>query len=178
MIGFPLLIIPFAIYNMIAFLTPMDWERPALFAFRAEVGLVWAPTLGDAFLVFSLLMLMFEFIKSARTASPSSSISCRCCWRAAPRPNSDGARRRGNSTFLLFVAICFVDLFAGFAASLRRARRRWWSSRRRSCVGARARAPSRSCRAGARRAGAVEPPMPSPGPSRRLRSTPSRTEPV
>ena len=29
----------------------------------------------------------------------------------------------GNSVFLLFVAICFVDMFAGFAASLRRARR-------------------------------------------------------
>jgi hypothetical protein len=30
----------------------------------------------------------------------------------------------GNSTFALFVAICVVDLFAGFAAALRRARRR------------------------------------------------------
>ena len=29
----------------------------------------------------------------------------------------------GNSVFMLFVAICFVDLFAGFAAALRRARR-------------------------------------------------------
>src|SRR5436305_12386089 len=29
----------------------------------------------------------------------------------------------GNSTFMLFVAICFVDLFAGFATALRRARR-------------------------------------------------------
>ena len=32
-------------------------------------------------------------------------------------------REAGNSVFMLFVAICFVDLFAGFAASLRRARR-------------------------------------------------------
>ena len=30
----------------------------------------------------------------------------------------------GNSTFVLFVAICVVDLFAGFAAALRRARRK------------------------------------------------------
>jgi hypothetical protein len=32
-------------------------------------------------------------------------------------------REAGNSVFLLFAVICFVDLFAGFAASLRRARR-------------------------------------------------------
>jgi hypothetical protein len=30
----------------------------------------------------------------------------------------------GNSIFMLFTAICFVDLFAGFAAALRRARRK------------------------------------------------------
>jgi hypothetical protein len=34
------------------------------------------------------------------------------------------AQQMGNSTFALFVAICFVDLFAGFAAALRRARRK------------------------------------------------------
>src|SRR5262249_25683088 len=32
-------------------------------------------------------------------------------------------REGANSTLFLFVVICFVDLFAGFAASLRRARR-------------------------------------------------------
>ena len=31
MIGFPLLLIPFAIYNMIAFLTPdVNWSGPSL----------------------------------------------------------------------------------------------------------------------------------------------------
>ena len=32
-------------------------------------------------------------------------------------------QQAATSTFLLFVAICFVDLFAGFAAAFRRARR-------------------------------------------------------
>src|SRR5262249_54870234 len=33
-------------------------------------------------------------------------------------------QQMGNSTFALFVVICVVDLFAGFAAALRRARRK------------------------------------------------------
>ena len=66
MIGFPLLIIPFAIYNMIAFLTPgFDWaSRP--YTFLLKSGVEWGPTFADAFLVFSLLMLMFEVIKCIR----------------------------------------------------------------------------------------------------------------
>src|SRR5262249_13107014 len=63
-IGFPLLIIPFAIYNMIAFLTPgVSWSG-SLYTFHLRSGLDWSPTAGDALLVFSLLMLLFEFIKS------------------------------------------------------------------------------------------------------------------
>ena len=66
MIGFPLLIIPFAIYNMIAFLTPgFDWAS-APYTFPLKSGVQWGPTFADAFLVFSLLMLMFEVIKSTR----------------------------------------------------------------------------------------------------------------
>ena len=30
LLGIPLLIIPFAIYNMIAFLTPIPWNHPIL----------------------------------------------------------------------------------------------------------------------------------------------------
>ena len=64
MVGFPLLIVPFAIYNMIAFIVPMDWGTK-LYTFRLMSGVEWSPTLGDAFIVFSLLMLMFEFIKAS-----------------------------------------------------------------------------------------------------------------
>ena len=63
MIGFPLLLIPFAIYNVIAFLMPFDWNTK-LYALRLPSGVMWEPTASDAFIVFSLLMLMFEFIKS------------------------------------------------------------------------------------------------------------------
>ena len=58
MIGFPLLIIPFAIYNMIAFLTPgFDWaSAPYKFPLKSDVE--WGPTFSDMFIVFSLLVLL------------------------------------------------------------------------------------------------------------------------
>ena len=122
MIGFPLLIIPFAIYNMIAFITPMDWGTK-LYAFRLMSGLEWSPTLGDAFLVFSLLMLLFEFTKSARNGKSFIEHFLALVLAGGATAEFLMVPQAGNSIFLVFVAICFVDLFAGFAAALRRARR-------------------------------------------------------
>ena len=122
MIGFPLLIIPFAIYNMIAFITPMDWGTK-LYSFRLMSGIEWAPTLNEAFLVFSLLMLMFEFIKSTRHGKSLVEHFLGLLLAGGAVAEFAMVPQAATSTFLLFVAICFVDLFAGFAASLRRARR-------------------------------------------------------
>ena len=115
MIGFPLLIIPFAIYNMIAFLTPgFDWaSRP--YTFPLKSGVEWGPSFADAFLVFSLLMLMFEMIKSTRHGRSIVEhflVLLLACGAAAEFVL---VKEAANSTFLLFAAICFVDLFAGFA---------------------------------------------------------------
>ena len=122
MIGFPLLIIPFAIYNMIAFITPMDWGTK-LYTFRLMSGLEWSPTLGDAFLISSLLLLLFEFSKSAKHGKSFIEHFLSLLLAGGAGAEFVMVDKAGNSTFLLFVAICVVDLFAGFAAALRRARR-------------------------------------------------------
>ncbi len=123
MIGFPLLIVPFAIYNMIAFLTPgFDWAAKP-YTFPLNSGVEWGPTYADAFLLLALLMLMFEVIKSTRHGRSIVEhflVLLLACGAAAEFAL---VKEVGNSTFMLFVAICFVDLFAGFAAALRRARR-------------------------------------------------------
>ena len=123
MIGFPLLIIPFAIYNMIAFLTPgFEWAS-APYKFPLKSGVEWGPTFSDMFIVFSLLMLMFELIKSTRHGRSIMEhflVLLLACGAAAEFAMVNDV---GNSVFMLFVVICFVDLFAGFAAALRPARR-------------------------------------------------------
>jgi hypothetical protein len=133
-IGFPLLLVPFAIYNMIAFLTPFDWSTK-LFAYRLPSGLLWEPTASDAFILFSLLMLMLEFIKSTKHGKSliehflslllagGAGAEFAMVNPAAIMNQAAAPQQMGNSTFMLFVAICAVDLFAGFAASLRRASR-------------------------------------------------------
>ena len=134
MIGFPLLIVPFTIYNMIAFLTPFAWNTK-LFEFRLPSGLIWEPTASDAFILFSLLMLLLEFIKATKHGKSfvEHFLSLLLAGGAGAEfamvnPNAimnqlTAPAQMGNSTFMLFVAICAVDLYAGFAAALRRARR-------------------------------------------------------
>jgi hypothetical protein len=122
-LGFPLLIVPFAIYNMIAFIVPMDWGTK-LYTFRLMSGVEWSPTLGDAFFVFSLLMLMFEFIKATSHGKSLVEHFLSIVLAGSAAAEFVMVKEAGTSVFVLFVAICFVDMFAGFAASLRRARRR------------------------------------------------------
>jgi len=134
-IGFPLLIIPFAIYNMIAFLTPFDWNAK-LYSFRLPSGLVFEPTASDAFILFSLLMLMFEVIKSTKHGKSliehflalllvCGAVAEFAMVNPAQLMNQQNVpQQMGNSTFALFVVICVVDLFVGFSAGLRRARRK------------------------------------------------------
>jgi hypothetical protein len=133
-IGFPLLLIPFAIYNVIAFLMPFDWNTK-LYAFQLPSGLTFEPTASDAFIVFSLLMLMFEFIKSTKHGKSlvehflgillvgGAGAEFAMISPTAIMNQPSAPLQTGNSTFALFVVICVVDLLAGFAASLRRARR-------------------------------------------------------
>lgn len=125
MIGFPLLLIPFAIYNMIAFLTPgVSWSAPVYSAqIPLQSGVPWMATIGETFLAFTLLMLMFEFIKSARTGKSFVEHFLSLCLAGGAAAEFWMVREAGNTTFLLFVVVCFVDLFAGFAQSLRRARK-------------------------------------------------------
>jgi hypothetical protein len=122
-VGFPLLIVPFAIYNMIAFIVPMDWGTK-LYTFRLMSGVEWSPSLGDAFFVFSLLMLMFEFIKASNQGKSFVEHFLSILLAGGAAAEFVMVKEAGTSVFVILVAICVVDMFAGFAASLRRARRR------------------------------------------------------
>ena len=124
MLGFPLLLIPFAIYNMIVFITPVDWGY-APYPVLLKSGVSWSASLSDAFLVFSLLMLMFEFIKCSRYGKSLVEHFLSIVLAGGAAAEFVMVKEVGGSlsVLLLFTTICVVDMFAGFAASLRRARR-------------------------------------------------------
>ena len=125
MIGFPLLLIPLSIYIMIAFLTPgVSWTGPVYSVpVPLKSGDLWSPTAGDALITFALLMLMFEFIKATRQGKSLVEHFLALLLAGGATAEFVMVHEAATSTFFLLVVICFVDLFAGFAASLRRARR-------------------------------------------------------
>src|SRR3979490_3441104 len=66
MIGFPLLLIPLAIFNIIVFLMPgVSFADPVL-KLTLMSGAEWPVTLSDMLLTLAILLLLSEVIKGAR----------------------------------------------------------------------------------------------------------------
>ena len=66
MVGFPLLLIPLAVYNIIVWLMPtVSLSEPVLRLPRMS-GAEWPITLGDMLLAFAAVMLLLEIVKGAR----------------------------------------------------------------------------------------------------------------
>ena len=66
MVGFPLLLIPLAIYNILVLLMPSVSLEEPLMRLRLVSGAEWGITLADILLALGVLMLLFEIIKGAR----------------------------------------------------------------------------------------------------------------
>ena len=71
LVGAPLLVIPFAIYNIIAFLMPgVSWSVP-LTHLQLMSGAEWTMSVGDILVAFTVLILIVEVIKFARIGTRS-----------------------------------------------------------------------------------------------------------
>jgi hypothetical protein len=67
MVGFPLLLIPLAIYNILVFLMPgVSLAEPLVTLPLMTSGAQWPVTLSDVLVALGILMLLFEVIKGAR----------------------------------------------------------------------------------------------------------------
>src|SRR5947209_15410767 len=66
MVGFPLLLIPLAIFNIIVWLMPGVSLTETLVALPLLSGARWPVTLSDCLVTLGILMLLFEVIKGAR----------------------------------------------------------------------------------------------------------------
>ncbi|RTL53773.1 MAG: hypothetical protein EKK40_04275 [Bradyrhizobiaceae bacterium] len=65
-IGFPLLLIPLAIYNIVVFLMPGVSFTAAVANVRLMSGADWPMTFGDLLLACGLFLLLLEAVKAAR----------------------------------------------------------------------------------------------------------------
>jgi hypothetical protein len=124
LIGFPLLVVPFAIYNIIAFLMPgLTWTA-SVATIHLISGQDWTVTAEDILLAFSILLLAVEVIKATRMGI---------------RGLMDHVlsmilfifmlvefllvARAGTSTFFILMVISLVDVMAGFIITARTAQR-------------------------------------------------------
>jgi hypothetical protein len=126
----PLLVIPFILYNLgltgvvgsvaaDAAANSDPW-RVEVFQFTMVSGGVFTMTLGDALIVLALLLLFIEVFKSTRTSN----------WSIVDHLLSTVVfiaflvvKGAAHSVFFILMVIALVDLFSGFAVSIRSAGR-------------------------------------------------------
>ena len=124
LLGFPLLLVPFAVYNMIAFLTPgVSWTAPVTTVHMMS-GQDWVLTWEDLLIAFSIFLLWIEIIKSTRmgTRSVMDHILAMALF-IGMLVEFLLVARAGTSTFFLLMAIALVDVLAGFIVGIRSAQR-------------------------------------------------------
>ena len=124
LIAFPLLLIPFAIYNIIAFLMPgVSWSAP-LTNVAMMSGATWSMSSGDLLIVLSILLLFAEIAKATRTGARSVvDHGLSLLVFLAMGAEFILIRQAATSTFFLLLVIGFVDVLGGFSVTLRSAQR-------------------------------------------------------
>jgi hypothetical protein len=123
-LGFPLLLIPFAIYNMIAFLTPgVSWTATVTTVHMMS-GQDWTLTWEDLLIGFSIFLLWIEIIKSTRLGMRSVMDHLLAMLLfIAMLVEFLLVKQAGTSTFFLLMIIALVDVLAGFIIGMRSGRR-------------------------------------------------------
>src|ERR1700676_4531698 len=121
MVGFPLLLIPLAIYNIIVFLMPGVSLSEPVVKLTLMSGAEWPLTLSDMLLALGIVLLLFEVIKGARPGAKylmdhllslivfGGAVAEFLLWP-----------RFGTSTYFLLGLLALVDFLSGIALRARR----------------------------------------------------------
>jgi hypothetical protein len=124
LIGFPLLVIPFAIYNMVAFLLPgLSWTDKVA-NFHLISGADWSVTSEDLLIALAILLLPLEILKATRMGVRSiiDHVLSMVLF-IAMLVEFLLVKQAGTSTFFVLMMISMVDVIGGFTVTLRTAQR-------------------------------------------------------
>ena len=121
MVGFPLLLIPLAIYNIIVFLMPSVSFTDPLVKLTLMSGAEWTVTLSDVLLTLAILLLLAEVIKGARPGAKylTDHLLSLIVFGAAAAEFVLWPKF-GTSTYFLMTALSLVDFLSGLALRTRR----------------------------------------------------------
>jgi hypothetical protein len=126
LIAFPLLLIPFALYNMIIFLLNMP-VTDTVFSIPLLEGRRLPVTTGELLLGIAMLMLYVEVLKAARLGGKSVMDHVLAFALLAGMAAELALLPRATSpTLLLLAGLAFVDLITGLSLAIRRKRREIW----------------------------------------------------
>jgi hypothetical protein len=120
-IGFPLLLIPLAICNIIVFLMPGVLLTEPVLTLILMSGVPWPVTLGDTLLALGIILLLFEIIKGARPGGKYLTdhfLSLVVFGGAAAEFVM--LPQFGSSTYFMLTLLALVDLLSGFVLRTRR----------------------------------------------------------
>jgi hypothetical protein len=121
MVGFPLLLIPLAVYNIIVWLMPTVSLSEPVLKLTLMSGAEWPITLGDMLLAFAAVMLLLEIVKGARPGAKylTDHLLSLIVFGAAAAEFLLWPKF-GTSIFFLLTLLALVDFLSG--VSLRRRR--------------------------------------------------------
>src|SRR3954447_14844643 len=121
MVGFPLLLIPLAVYNIIAFLMPSVSFTDVLFRVPMITDEAWPVTLADVMLALGIVLLLLEVVKGARPGSKflMDHLLSLIVFGAAAAEFGMWPKF-GNSTYFLLVLLAMADFLGGIAQRTRR----------------------------------------------------------
>ena len=124
MLGFPLLLIPFAIYNIIAFLMPgVSWTGAVMTVHQVS-GADWSMSAGDMLVTLGILVLFGEVMKSTRIGIRTVvDHGLSLILFLGMLVEFLLVKQCATATFFLLLVISFIDVLGGFAVTLRSAQR-------------------------------------------------------
>jgi len=124
LIGFPLLLVPFAIYNIIAFLMPgVSWSS-TLTTVHLASGANWTMSAGDMLIALAVLLLFGEVMKSTRIGMRTVvDHGLSLILFLGMLVEFLLVKQAASATFFLLLVISFIDVIGGFAVTLRSAQR-------------------------------------------------------
>ena len=124
LIGFPLLLVPFAIYNIIAFLMPgVSWSG-TLTTVHLASGADWTMSAGDMLITLAVLLLFGEVMKSTRIGMRTVvDHGLSLILFLGMLVEFLLVKQAASATFFLLLVISFIDVIGGFAVTLRSAQR-------------------------------------------------------
>ncbi len=121
MVGFPLLLIPLAVYNIIVFLMPGVSFADPLIKLTLMSGAEWQVTLSDILLAVGVVLLLLEVIKGARPgAKYLTDHLLSLIVFGGSAAEFVMLPKFGTSTFFLLSLMAMVDFFGGIALRARR----------------------------------------------------------